>query len=322
LIAVSGRSDGHRAPDVSVIIVTFNSVSTIGACLASLEASSDVRLEVIVVDNASEDETTAVVVACGPRVIVVEAGANLGFAQACNLGATRATAPLLLFLNPDTVVEREAIAAAAEALWTDPSVGVVGAMTLYENGSLNPTCCFAQPTLTGTALRAIGLSTVRKGSSRLNPEEMGGWDRSTTRDVGVVTGCFFLIERELFRHLRGFDERFFMYSEDTDLSLRVQQVGLRCVHLATARVIHHGGRSDTVAAHKMIKTFRARADFFRKHWHPGKAVVGIALLDLTALSRSLASRALGRRTKWNDVWRAREEWHRRSDPAASDRAAR
>ena len=297
--------------DISVVIVTYNSATTIGPCLTALARSQGPAYEVIVVDNDSSDSTVETVRRVCPGARLIRPLANLGFARACNLGARSASGTRLIFLNPDTVVDARALAVADRALGDDPSIGAVGALTLYQDGSVNRTCCFAQPTLRGTALRAVGLSTLFRHSRLLNPEEIGDWDRSTTRSVGVITGCFLMLDRQLFDDLGGFDERFFMYSEDTDLSLRIVQSGRRCVHLSDAIAIHHGGHSDNVPARKMVRVLTARAQFFRKHWSRPKAFVGVRLLDVMVLVRVLAAVVTGRTTKWTEVWRHRAEWNDR-----------
>lgn len=294
--------------EVTVIIVTYNSAATIGPCLTAVAGSCGPEREVIVVDNDSSDGTVVTIARTHPEVVVIPSGSNLGFSRACNLGARTASGRRLLFLNPDTVVDAHALAIAGRALDVDPTIGAVGARTLYGDGTVNRTCCFGQPSLVGTALRAVGISTLFHHSTLLNPEEIGGWDRSTTRDVGVITGCFLMLDREFFGELGGFDERFFMYSEDTDLSLRIRDAGRRCVHLSDATVVHHGGGSDNVPARKMVKVLTARAQFFRKHWSRPTAYVGVRLLDLTVLLRALAWRIRGRASKWAEVWKARAEW--------------
>lgn len=298
--------------DVSVVIVTYNSADTIDACLNSIPVSHG-RTEIVVVDNASSDSTRERLRRRGDAIRVVPLDENLGFARGCNRGVEAASGRHVLMLNPDTEVLADAIETAARYLDRHPSVGAVGAITLFADGTVNKTCCFAQPTLWSTFCRAIGLSRLRPSSRLFNPEEIGGWDRRSTREVGAITGCFFMIGRDFFSSLGGFDERFFMYSEDTDLSMRIQEVGRTCVHLHDVEVVHHGGRSDSVPAMKMVKVLNARAQLFDKHWSRSRARLGVWLLEVMVALRAAATRLMslaGRasESKWPEVWRSRREW--------------
>jgi GT2 family glycosyltransferase len=163
---------------------------------------------------------------------------------------------------------------------------------------------------------ATGLAAVCSFSPFWNSEAIGGWDRRDIRDVGVVTGCFAMISKALWDSLGGFDERFFIYSEDTDLSIRVTELGKRCVLLGTVEVIHYGGQSDSIRAQKIMRIFAARIQFMHKH--RGGFVAGLArrILYLHTLVRVAGYGITGsvrpaRRHffhTWLDVWRTRHRW--------------
>lgn len=296
--------------DISVIMVTHNNEHSVGAALDST-GSIDRPFEVIVVDNRSADGTVRCATSAAPMATMVSLNSNVGFAKACNLAAGRAAGRLLLFLNPDTVLLPGAVARAAGHLERNPTIGVVGGRTLFEDGSTNITCCFREPSLWSAFCYATGLSSVFRRSSLLNPEQMRGWDRADTRSVDVVTGCFLMIERSLFEKLRGFDERFFLYSEDTDLCRRVRDARLSCVHLADASLIHSDGGSEPVHSAKLTKVFAARSRYYAKHWSPRKAAIGRQLLDFAVLGRLLVNQALRRHEgieHWADVWHHRDSW--------------
>jgi GT2 family glycosyltransferase/SAM-dependent methyltransferase len=300
------------SPTLSVVIVTYNSEAHVGAALRALDkAATATSFEVIVVDNASADASVEVVRAECPDTTVIVSPENLGFAAACNLAARRARGDFLLFLNPDSETDPAAIDTAIEYLTKHPRVGIVGGRTRYADGRLNPTCCFAEPTLWSAFCYATGLASVFRSSTVFNPEAIGGWDRDSDRVVQVVTGCFALLRTSLFRSLNGFDERFFMYSEDTDLCRRVRNLGLQCVHLRDVGLVHLGGGSDNVRAAKLAKVFMARRQYYDKHWSSSGAKVGGLLVDLGVLAR-LAASTLGpadRRATWRNIWAARDLWH-------------
>jgi SAM-dependent methyltransferase len=133
-----------------------------------------------------------------------------------------------------------------------------------------------------------------------------------------------MIRTELWRQLGGFDERFFMYGEDVDLSLRIHRAGYRCILHPGATIVHYGGRSDPVRADKMVKVNRARAQVMRKHWRAPAMRAGVVLLDLAVAARVLVHAMLApirpasveKREMWRDVWAKRELWRRDEDAEA------
>jgi N-acetylglucosaminyl-diphospho-decaprenol L-rhamnosyltransferase len=305
-------------PKLSIIMVTYNSEAHVGRALQTLDkAAAETSFEVIVIDNASVDATTEVVRTEYPDAKVILSPKNLGFAAACNLGARHALGDFLLFVNPDTETDQAAIDLAVDYLTKHPEVGIVGGRTRYPDGRLNPNCCFAEPTLWSAVCYATGLASVFRGSRIFNPEALGAWDRNSDRVVDVITGCFALLRTPLFRYLTGFDERFFMYSEDTDLSRRVRDLGLQCVHLCEASLVHFGGGSDNVRSAKLAKVFGARSQYYDKHWTFVGSRMGKLLIDAAVITRRAASTfgPAHKRATWRDIWIARELWHRKSAAA-------
>lgn len=321
-------------PHVTVVIVAYNSAGELPGCIASIRAETTAPTEIIVVDNASADGSADVAEALLGPGSVIRSDRNVGFAAACNTGAAAASGRILLFLNPDTSVRDGAIDRACAFLEADPSIGIVGAKTVYPDGSVNPSCCFREPSLASFAFEALALNALFRASGLANRDAMGGWDRQDTRDVDVVAGCFLMIRAELFRELGGFDERFFMYSEDVDLSRRVRASGQRCVHYAGATVVHEGGRSDVVRAEKRAKVYAGRALYVDKHWPSWQARAAIALMTLGALVRAAGATVVrdpARRSTLRELWRLRSVWRtavasraieRGGDPDELERAAR
>ncbi|MFC4784708.1 glycosyltransferase [Nocardioides sp. MAHUQ-72] len=302
-------------PTLGVVVVTYNSVEHVTAALGSLRAATRAATAVVVVDNASSDDTVEAVGRTCPGALVLESSVNYGFARACNMGAAAIQkTDLLLFLNPDVELDPGALDVAIGHLVADPGIGALGGRTRNRDGSLNPTCCFARPTLWSAFCYATGLASVMRHSSTFNPEALGAWDRNDTRDVDVVTGCFLLMRTADFHGLGGFDERFFLYSEDTDLSARVRDAGLRCVHAGDVGLVHVGGGSDRVRSEKLTKVFRARRQYYDKHWNPVAAGLGGWLIDAAVGLRLVATSvgARGRRRQWRDIWNSRSVW--RHDP--------
>ncbi|WP_337059237.1 glycosyltransferase family 2 protein [Kineococcus sp. G2] len=305
--------------DVSVVVVTYNAPEWTAQCLDALagEGRPAASHEVVVLDNASDEPTRALLAeraAADPALRVRFSPQNLGFAAACNRAAEISDGRHVLLLNPDAVVLPGAIDALLAFLEQDPTRGVVGGRVLYPDGTVSLTSCFAQPTLWSWFCYATGLSTAFKRSPVFDPESLGRWDRDSVRDVGVVSGCFLLASRQTWEALGGFDEAFFMYSEDADLSARAIARGLHPSITPDAVVVHAGGKSSASRTGKLRMLLRGKAEFARKHWSPARAAAGVALLAGGAGLRTAGEKALalagrgGGEEVWAPLWRERRDW--------------
>jgi len=288
--------------DLSVLIVSYRNPELTRACLASVfEEIRDASFEVVVVDNASGDGTPELVEREFPAVRLIRSEVNLGFARANNVAAREARGEHLLLLNPDTVVldrAPERLLAFARA----HGAGLYGGRTLAPSGELDPRSCWGEQTLWSAFCFATGLSTAFGGHRVLDPESLGGWQRDTVRDVGVVTGCLLLVPRALWERLGGFDERFFMYGEDADLSARAHALGCPVRITPDATIVHVVGASSDPGS-KMTQIMQARATLVRKHWSTFTRPLGLALLLAGVLLRR-------RGAMWATVWRGRRDWIR------------
>ena len=207
----------------SLIIVNYNGRQHLQRCLPSVLQAGPPS-EVIVVDNASSDGSAEYVVTMFPQVRLIRNEANLGFGHGANLGAREARGHCLVFLNPDTVVEPGWLEALVAALQAHPEAGLVTSRVLLLADPARINTC-------GNEVHVSGL-TLCRGL---------GQERSTLalpHEVGAVSGAAFAIRREGFQALGGFDESFFMYMEDTDLSWRARLAGQRCLCIPASNVRH------------------------------------------------------------------------------------
>lgn len=304
--------------DVSVIIVSYNTCEMTLTCIDSVfRETQQHSLETIVVDNASNDDSAQAIGKKFPLVRLIASKENLGFAAGNNLAARGAQGKYLLLLNPDTVVLNGAIDRLVDFAERHPEGGIFGGRTLFGDGSLNPTSCWRVPSAWGLTCRALGISGLARNSPLFNYDSYGGWARDTMQPVGIVSGCFLLIRRDLWNALGGFDESFFMYGEDWDLCLRARKLGTECLLCPAAEIIHYGGASETVRADKIVRLFRSQSLLFHKHWGRVQAALLVALLHLWAIRACLTgsvSRYLGRSGAsdggrvWLEVLRRRGEW--------------
>jgi GT2 family glycosyltransferase len=312
--------------ELSVLIVSYNTSGLTAAFLESLAtAVRGITAEVIVVDNASADDTVEVVRSRFPDVRLIEQEANVGFARAVNVAASRASGEYLLLLNPDMVVLDRAVHALLAFARQNPSHGVYGGRTLRPDRSVDPSSCWGAPTLWSHLCFGLGLSTAFQRSRLFDPDSLGTWQRDTVRSVGVVTGCLLLLPRTLFAELGGFDPRFFMYGEDVDLSMRARAAGWDPVVTPAAEVVHHVGASSSGWADKHVLVMRGKTTLARVHYAGWRRAFCLAMLGLgVALRAALATtsaraarRAAGARVgagadaaagDWPALWRRRRDW--------------
>lgn len=317
------RGETHDAPVISVLIINYNTREMTLDCLRSVISETKPGLvEVIVVDNASTDGSAAAIAAAFPEIALYELETNIGFGRANNVAAKLARGRYLLLLNPDTVVlDRgiEKLLAFAERV---PEAGIWGGQTLFGDGRLNPTSCWGHMTLWSLFSGAVGLSSLFSATRLFNPEGYGGWKRDSEREVGIVTGCFFLIERAFWDRLGGFDPRFFMYAEEADLCWRAAELGARPRITPEARIVHYGGGSEPVRSTKLVWLLKGNMSVIRKHWSRPWRWIACRFIELHVVTRWMGYAVVSRMpvgsarserwrksaAQWKAVWQARAEW--------------
>jgi N-acetylglucosaminyl-diphospho-decaprenol L-rhamnosyltransferase len=277
----SSSEASDHAPDVTVdaVIVNWNSRSLLRECLAALDRSEIAgRLNIIVIDNASTDSSAAGLAAERARLDLVLNRENRGFAAGCNQGASRGSAPLLLFLNPDVRVKPDAVATIVRYLGdpTHSRVGIVGIQLLDIEGRVQRTCARA-PTAATLLLRTLFLD--RLCPALVPPHFLTHWDHGDTRPVDQVMGAFLLIRRELFESLGGFDERFFLYYEDVDLCAAAREAGWSVVYHAGAQALHVGqGTTSAVKDRRLFHHASSRVEYSAKRYGRVATIVLVALI--------------------------------------------
>lgn len=228
---------------ISIIIVTFNSEKTIKVCLDSIiKSSSD--YEIIIVDNNSQDDTCKIVKRFGKNVNLIEAGANLGFAKANNIGVRTAVGEYLIFLNPDTrILGTDSLNKLKESLKENPEYGIIGPKLIYPDGSLQA--------------RVRNLPTAGRAFQEYILQKKGAYDFyqpncKTLCEVESVTGACIIIKKELFLKVGGFNEKYFLYFEDLELCKEVRYLGYKVGFLSEVIVEHAEGKSGVTQKVKML----------------------------------------------------------------------
>ncbi len=255
--------------DLSVVIVNFNTRQLLEACLASIyDQTRGVSFEVIVVDNASADDSMAMLKRRFPYVRRIENATNNRYAIANNQGLEAAQGRYVLYLNSDTLLQGNTLAELCGFLDRYPQVGGVGGRLVYADGTFQDSC-FRFP----SALNLFYLSTFARFywetplSGNYAPHEV-----ETPRPVDFVVGACFLARRDVLRQCQGMDSAFFLYGEDSDLCYRMRQAGWEIYYFPTEHaVIHYAGASTqhllgAETERKHLQGWRARFQFIRKHY--------------------------------------------------------
>lgn len=309
----------HKRPILSIIVISFNTREVTVECLHSIyRETHKTPFEIIVVDNASHDGSAEAIRSAFPDVNLIALDENIGFGRANNLASKQASGDFLLLQNPDTVVLDGAIDTLVYFAGERPDRGIWGGRTLFADGTLNPTSCWRGMSLWGLFSWAFGLSTLFAKNSFFNYAGYGGWNRDSIREVDTVTGCFLLIQKQLWEKLDGFDPAFYMYGEEADLCLRARRAGAHPTTYPNAEIIHYGGLSETVPADMMERLLRAKLTLAKKHWGWMRLWLGrnlfCILVGVRALGYSGAARIVGKRSHlekaaiWRQVWRHRSAW--------------
>jgi GT2 family glycosyltransferase len=255
---------------VAIVIVSFNAAAELEATLASLQnAPPAVPHEVVVVDNASSEDVPGLVRGRFPAVRLIEAGGNLGFARAVNLGVRSSRSAHVLLLNPDTVVPPGAIDRLLAELDAAPAVGAVGPRLVDGRGCAELSFgamyspWFEAKRKTWLALQARGV-----------PFAQAAIDRATARprEVDWLSGACLLVRRSAGDAAGWLDERYFLYAEDVDFCAALRKAGWQIRFTPAAQVVHHRGRSGATRPGATRDAWRAsHLAFYRKHrprWAP------------------------------------------------------
>ena len=275
------------SPDLSVIVVSTNEAHWLDDCLRTVfDHAGTAKLDVIVVDNASTDGTREFVESRFPRARVVES-VNRGFAHGNNRGLITSDARYVLFLNPDTQILDGTFGALIEMLDGRPEIGLVGVRQLRADGELHPTIRRFP-----TASRAFGEALLSErwpvhpswsGERVLDP---AAYEKECECDW--TSGSFMLTRREALQSAGYLDERFFIYSEETDLCFRIKRHGWKVVHLPLMSIIHHANKAG-IRPRMMAQEAFARRQYAGKHFSRSYSALYLAGVATRYVARDAAA---------------------------------
>lgn len=233
-----------EVPEVSVIIVSWNTRDLVINCIRSIVAETEAACEIIIVDNASNDGTAQAIADIFPNVTVVALAENVGFARANNLGWEVSRGEYVLLLNPDTVVLEGAIDKCLEEIRNDSQIGVLGCQVWESSDQIQRTS-FKFPGPRSIAEDFLGIRAFVRRLPGADSTSYDLWDRKSSRDVDVISGMFMLIPRNVICENGLFDCAFFIYAEEADFCFRLGQAGLRRFFWSGAKILHLDGGSKS-----------------------------------------------------------------------------
>lgn len=273
---------------ISIVIVNFKVADYLKRTLQSLrDADLYDRAEVIVVDNASNDGSKAVITSQFPEAAWVGLKNNIGFGKACNVGAKNGRGKFLLFLNPDTLVSKNTLSACVDFFESHPGAGIMGPKILNTDGSLQAGCRRSFPSPSVAFYRLTGLSKLFPKNRTFGRYNLTYLDPDVPAEVDAVSGSFLFIPAALFHELNGFDETFFMYGEDLDLCRRAKDKGRGVWYNPATAIIHFKGKSASKRLLSSRKAFyEAMMIFSRKYKHTHTAFLPGWLIALGILLKA------------------------------------
>ena len=272
---------------VSVIVVTWNTRAMTLECLGTVfQNLGAVRAEVIVVDNASEDDTAAEVHRRFPSARLIENRSNLGFAAANNQAMRVARGEYFLLLNSDTLVRGNVVEASVEYLEDHPGVGVMGCRVLNADETLQVSCS-QEPGLLNIFLMTCGADRL-PWPRWFGRYQMRHWPRHDEREVPVVSGCFMLVRQHAIREVGMLDESFFFFGEETDWCIRFRARGWGVRFAPVGEIVHYGSASAaSLSERRSLLLTEALCRLQRKHKGQLAAVAMWALLLVFNFTRTL-----------------------------------
>ncbi len=277
--------------ELSIIIVNYNVRFFLEQCLHSVsKAIQGLEAEVWVVDNASTDGSLDYLEPLFPWVHFLPNPENTGYAKANNQALTHCRGRYILFLNPDTLVAEDCFRLCLDYIKTQPSPGAMGIRMLDGSGKFLPESKRAFPSPISALYKLTGLSALFPGSAIFNRYSLGHLSQHQNHEVDVLAGAFMLFPKAVLDQVGSFDQRFFMYGEDIDLSYRVQKSGFKNYYFSGSSIIHFKGESTRKGSLNYVLLFyNAMRLFVQKNYSGGRAGVFAFFIQLAIMIRGAFS---------------------------------
>jgi GT2 family glycosyltransferase len=299
--------DPEKQPDLSVVVVNYNTAHLLDRMISALlDARGELTIELIIVDNASQDSSSSLLRSRYPDVVLIVNDSNVGFGRANNQALPHIRGRFVLLLNTDAFVSPETLSNTIRFMEANPRCGILGVKLVGEDGALQPSCRYF-PTPWNEFLASTGLTNI---FSRTRLVDDMSWDHLSVRECDWVPGCYYLMRRELVDQIGLFDPRYFLYFEEVDHCRAARNAGWSVIFYPFTTVVHIGGESAksrgpiTRTGRQISKLqIESKLLFYRKH----HGLPGI-LLALALSTARLLLAAVKDIIKPRDTSRMAEEW--------------
>lgn len=285
LLKVFQLKDMSKKVRLSIVIVNFNTYKFLCQCLDSIYSIKE-DFEIIVVDNASSDDSVSLIRQHYPKVLVISNNKNIGFATANNQGVKKAKGDYILLLNPDTLIPKNTLSRMLKFMEENPMVGMTTCKVILPTDILDDACHRGFPTPWNAFCQFSGLSYLFPKSLLFNGYHLGYRNMDRVHEIDSCAGAFMLIRREAGEKIGWFDEDFFWYGEDLDFCFRVKKSGWKVMYIPDVKIIHYKGVASGIKKHsrgissaskktRLIATqarFEVMRVFYNKHYrekYPG-----------------------------------------------------
>ena len=275
--------------NLSIIIVNYNVKEFLQNLLHSIEkAAADLEVEIIIVDNASDDGSIEMLHKNFNNIILIENKKNVGFGAANNQGLKIAKGKFILLLNPDTIVKEDTFTEMIKFFEHNSAAGMAGCKVLNSDGTLQLACRRGFPGPWTSFTKVAGLSKLFPKSKLFARYNLTYLDENKTYEVDAISGSFMMFRREVYEKIGGFDPDFFMYGEDLDLCFRTQKDGYKVYYVNTTEIIHYKGESTKRSKIDETKIFYDAMHLFVKKHFSASFVVEFILQFAIILRKFLA----------------------------------
>lgn len=269
--------------DISIVIVNYNAKDFLRDCIRSVfdTVSSQVSYEVIVVDNASSDDSAKMISKeFGDKILLLNSKENLGFSKGNNLGIKKAKGRYLLFLNPDTLMRKQTLEVLVEFMDKTPQAGAATCFVSLEDGTLDDGAHRGFPTPWNAFSYFSGLGKIFPRSQFFNGYNLGFKDLDKVHEIDALVGAFMFVRREAGEEVGWWDEDYFFYGEDLDFCYKLREKGWKIFFIPSVNILHYKGISGGIKKHsehlstadaqtKVRATrerFKAMKLFYKKHY--------------------------------------------------------
>ncbi len=266
---------------ISIIIVNYNVKYFIRQCLQSIYASDfEGELEVIVVDNDSVDGSQEMIRQAFPKVHLIDNRENIGFGKANNQGFQVANQAYTLILNPDTILKEDTLRLCYHFMEKNTEAGMIGVKMVDGSGNYLPESKRGFPTPLSALFKLTGLSKLFPKSGFFNNYYQGHLPDTETSEIEVLTGAFMFSKTDLLKEIGGFDEDYFMYGEDIELSRQIYDRGHKLYYFPKTQIIHFKGESTKKLSASYIKNFYGAMSIYARKRNSSNSFIWVAILNI------------------------------------------